>query len=253
MSFQVALNKHFPDTLSEARFVDRTSAILEPRGFTAENTIACVAVCRDELCTPLQRQVRATWGEAFNMSGLAGVPLCGRTAFGAAHGHAPNLEGTQRYVYICMAHIGIGDGGELGQCQRVGRAGTSKACGAVAALHLELLNGNPKLGHDADDLEQSQLRSRLLRRVGWAAVPTLIELTQYARIEALETLERMISITLDTDTSDYAVFNGVQIHGPGDNARVWLAASYVVVGGVREDLDATGLQRAGEAHAVSRN
>ena len=236
MSFESVLNEHFANSLDESAFVARTLTALAPSAFTADNAIACVAVCRDELCTPLQLEVRQTWGEAFNMSSLAGVPFCGTTAFGAAHAHSPTEQDKERYVYFSMAHIGIGPGGEPGQCVRVGRSGTSKACGALAALLSELQSGRVKLELDPDDIEQSQLRHRVLRRVTWGANPDLLELTQLVRLEALETLERMITLTVDLANADYALFNGVQIHGPGNRTLVWPAVSYVVVDGVRSEL-----------------
>jgi hypothetical protein len=237
MNFESVLNEHFANTLEESAFVARTLAALAPHGFTADNAIACVAVCRDELCTPLQLEVRQTWGEAFNMSSLAGVPSCGTTAFGAAHAHSPTDQDKERYVYISMAHIGIGPDGERGACQRVGRSGTSKACGAVAALLFEMHSGRVKLKHDPDDLEQSHLRHKVLQRLEWGAKPDLIELTQVVRLEALETLERMIGLTVDMADSDYALFNGIQIHGPGNRTFVWPAVSYVVIDGVRSELE----------------
>jgi hypothetical protein len=237
MNFDSVLNEHFANALEESVFVTRTLTALAPRGFTADNAIACVAVCRDELCTPLQLEVRRTWGEAFNMSSLAGVPVCGTTAFGAAHAHSPTEQNKERYVYFSMAHIGIGPGGERGECLRVGRSGTSKACGAVAALLFEMRSGKVKLKHDPDDIEQSLLRHRLLQRLEWGAQPDLIGLTQVVRLEALETLERMIALTVDAANADYALFNGIQIHGPGNRTVVWPAVSYAVIDGVRSELE----------------
>jgi len=237
MSFESVLREHFASALAEPTFVAQTLAALEPRGFTADNAIACVAVCRDELCTPMQLEVRKTWGEAFNMSSLAGVPLCGATAFRAAHAHSPTELDRERYVYFSMAHIGIGPGGEPGQCVRSGRKGTSKACGAVDALLFEMRSGNVPLEHDPDDFEQSRLRHRVLQRVGWGARPNLIEVTEAVRVEALTTLERMITLTVDTTKADYALFNGIQIHGQGNRTLVWPAVSYVVRDGVRSELE----------------
>ncbi len=237
MNFDFIVNENFANHLDESTFVERTLAALTPHGFTADNAIACVSVCRDELCTPLQLEVRDTWGEAFNMSSLAGVPMCGTTAFGAAHAHSPTDRDKERYVYFSMAHIGIGPGGEPGECVRTGRVGTSQACGALAALLSEMQSGQVMLDLDLDDIEQSQLRHRVLRRVGWGATPDLIQLTEVVRLEALETLERMVALTVDPGKCDHAVFNGVQIHGPGNRTLVWPAVSYVVVDGARSKLE----------------
>ena len=239
MSFQAVLYEHFSGAVAESEFVAGTLTALSGHGFTADNAIACVAVCRDELCSPLQLEVRNVWGEAFDMASLAGVTFCGVTGFRAAQAHAPTAPDRERHVYFSMAHIGIGPGGELGQCTRVGRAGTSVACGALAALLNELQSGQvsqANLEHDPDDIEQSLLRQRLLQRLDPGAEPDLIALTQAARREALATLERMIELTTDRDESDYAVFNGVQIHGPAEQSLIWNAVSYAMVGGARVEL-----------------
>jgi hypothetical protein len=236
MSFQAAVDEHFAGAIEQSTFVAKSLEVLQPKGFTADNAIAIVGVCRDELCTPLPLQIREAWGEAFNMSSLAGMIFGGVTAFGAAHAHSPTDQDRERYVYVSMAHIGIGPAGEIGQCTRVGRAGTSKACGALAGLLGELTSGRLRLERDPDDVEQSLLREALARRFDWGHKPGLVELTKTAREATLETLERMISLTVDTAKADYAVFNGVQIHGEGDTTLVWLPTSYAVVGGKRSEL-----------------
>lgn len=237
MSYQSVITEHFARALDESTFVDRTLAALAPSGFTADNTIACVAVCRDELCSSLQLEVRQTWGEAFNMSSLAGVTFCGVTTFRTAHAHSPTDQNKEHYVYFSMAHIGIGAGGELGQCMRKGRTGSSMACGALVALLGEIHCGSVSLEPDPNDTELSQLRQRLSQRVGRGATPDLIELTEVVRLEALETLEHMIALTVDPANADYALFNGVQVHGPGQRSLVWPAVSYLVVDGVRTELE----------------
>ena len=215
----------------------KTLEVLAPRGFTADNAIACVSVCRDELCTPLQLAVRETWGEAFNMSSLAGVPMCGTTAFGAAHAHSPTDDNKERYVYIAMAHIGIGPPAARSANARasVARASPRRAvpwrpCSASWTLVRRSSRNDP------DDMEQSLLRHRLLQRLQWGAKPDLVELTQRVRQEALDSLERMIALTVDVKEADYALFNGIQIHGAEGRTFVWPATSYVVVDGVRSEL-----------------
>jgi len=120
MRFKTLVNEHFPGAMAEGTFVRRSMDLLAPYGFDLHSAIACVAVCRDELCTPLHDEVQRCWGEAFNMSSLAGVPLCGRTAFAAAHAHSPNPRQRERYVYYSMSHIGIGRDGTFGDCTRPG-------------------------------------------------------------------------------------------------------------------------------------
>lgn len=236
MTFKTFVHRHYEGALPEAVVIARSCDQLAPYGFSAENTIACVAICRDELCTPFKSEVRKVWGEAFNMASLAGVTFCGVTGFQAAHAHAPTGCDRERYAYYSMVHIGVGADGAPGACVRAGRSDTSTACGALTALLAEIHGSDVPLEYDPDDMEQSQLRHRLLRRVGWGAKPDLFALTEAARVEALETFERMIALTVDGSRADYALINGVQIHGP-EETWVWPGVSYAMVEGVRHDLD----------------
>lgn len=107
-SFQESLAHHFPGAVTEAAMVARSLEVLATHGFTADNAIACVGVCRDELCRSLVWTVREAWGEAFNFSSLGGMLTLGTAGFTAAHYHAPIVDGRERYVYFVMPHIEIG-------------------------------------------------------------------------------------------------------------------------------------------------
>lgn len=76
-------------------------------GFSGENSIACVGVCRDELCDPFVHEVIARFGPTFGMRGLGGFLSCGNTGFGAAHAHSPVVDGRRRFVYFVAPHIAI--------------------------------------------------------------------------------------------------------------------------------------------------
>ena len=76
-SFEQSLNDRFPGARSEVDFIEESYKAMAEHGFDAENTIACVGVCRDELCRTLVWSVRDVWGEAFNFSGLGGMLTLG--------------------------------------------------------------------------------------------------------------------------------------------------------------------------------
>jgi len=233
MSFDAVLRDLYPGAVPQASFVDGTLAALAPLGFTADNAIACVGTCRDELCRPLFRDVEDVWGEAFNFSSLAGMLFLGRTGFGAAHAHAPIDGGRERYVYFAMPHIALGEGGEVGRCERPGRPGPSVACGALAAVVADLEVGRHTAELDPDDVEQSLLKEVLLARLGPEEEADLTALTALTGALILETLERMIDLTVDTAAADYAVVTGTLIHGPEGRDLVQPATCYAMVGGER--------------------
>ncbi|MBW2255875.1 MAG: hypothetical protein JRI25_14930, partial [Deltaproteobacteria bacterium] len=124
-----------------------------------------------------------------------------------------------------------GEGGELGLCHRPGQTGPSHACGALCGFLGELESGRADAALDADDLEQSLLKARLMQHLKWGQVPTLAELTFLTGEVILADLERMIGLTVDHETADYAVLSGVQIHGPGGRALFWPGTHYAVVDG----------------------
>ncbi len=236
MDFTQKLNKVFPGSYPEEEFIERTYKAVSPKGFTADNSIACVGVCRDEITQSLVESIKKIWGEAFNFSSLAGMLFLGKTGFSAAEHHAPNEDGKERYIYYALPHIAIDEEGEIGLCTRVHRKGKSGACGALQGFQKEMAGGKLRLGLDIDDIEQSLIKMKMLQEIQYGQVPDLLELTKIALKVIQEDLKRMITLTVDTSRSDYAVFTGIQIHGPGANF-VWPSLCYTIVKGNKMDIN----------------
>ena len=236
MDFQQVLNNQFPNTVSESDFVGRTYDLLQRRGFSKENAIACVGVCRDEITSSLVNKIHAQWGEAFNFSSLGGMLFLGKTGFLAAHHHAPVHLGRERYVYFAFAHIAIDAQGTPGVCYRPGRPGASGACGALIAFRKEMLGKGLHLEYDPADVEQSLLKQRLFRKIKYGEVPDLVSLTKIAHEVILEDLEFLIAETVNEAESDFAVLSGIQIHGPDREQYIWPGVMYTVTDGKRSPL-----------------
>ncbi len=236
MEFETSLKKNFEGAITESDYVAQTVSVLSGQGFTPENTIACVGVCRDEITQPLIAKIKEAWGEAFNFSSLAGMLFLGKTGFSAAEHHAPDEEGRERYIFFALPHIAIHTDGEIGVCRRAGRKDTSSACGALLAFKSELEGGRVQLGLDVDDVEQSLIRMRLLQEIPYGQVPDLLALTKTTLQVIQSDLKRMIELTVHNDRSDYAVFTGIQIHGP-DRNYIWPDESCCVVDGSEQTLE----------------
>jgi hypothetical protein len=235
-SFQDVADVHFPGHLEQGAFVERTRELLAPLGFAADNTIACVGVCREEISSSMLGAVAAQWGAPFDLASLGGLLTAGKTGFRLAHAASPLDGGRERHVYYCMPHVGIGPGGEIGQVERSGRPGTSSACGPLLAFQQALSAGPPPAGLDPSDAEQSLLAQRLSRRIKGGEVPDLLGVTMLAHRVILEDLEQTVETTVDTSRADYAVFSGVQIHTPEHANHVWPGPMYAVVSGDRKDF-----------------
>jgi hypothetical protein len=112
----------------------------------------------------------------------------------------------------------------------------SHACGALLNVLQDLSQGSVGLEPNQDDLEQSLLKQRLFRKLRYGEIPDLVTLTQIAHSVIREDLERMIQLKVDSSAVAYAVFTGIQIHGPDNQTWIWTDTSYVVVEGARETL-----------------
>jgi hypothetical protein len=234
--FEETLGRYFPGSRPSKDFVDYSIDILGPFGFHPYNTMACASVCRDEMTRPFIDNINEVWGRLFNFSSLAGMLYLGVTGFKAAHHHAPNAEGTERYVYFAFPHIAIDENGIPGNCRRPGRQEMSHACGALLNVQQDLSQESVGFELNQDDLEQSLLKQRLFRKLRYGEIPDLVTLTKIAHMVMREDLERMIQLTVDSASTPYAVFTGIQIHGPGNQTWIWTDTPYVVAKGARETL-----------------
>lgn len=239
MGFEDVLNRYFDRVYTESDFIKRTYTSLNELGFNADNAIACIACCRDEISQTLPGLIKDTWGEAFNLSSLAGMFFAGQTGLMAAMHHSPIVGEKERYVFFALPHIAIDAEGRLGVCKRAGREGESTACGALNSFQKEMVEGKLNLSMDDIDLEQSLLKRRLLREIPYGHVPDLLELTKIAQKVIQKDLEHALNTIIDRSKSDYAMLSGIQIHGP-DHNYVWVASCYAVVNEVMEKIELKG-------------
>lgn len=236
MEFNDILKTYFDKTCTEPDFVEKTYMALNEFGFNADNTIACVGVCRDEITQLLISLIREKWGEALNLSSLVGMFFAGQTGLAAAMHYSPNIGGKERYVFYCLPHIAIDADGRIGVCKRIGRQGESTACGALVAFQKELSEGKLNLSMDDIDIEQNLLKRRLLGEIPYGHVPDLLELTRITQKVVQKDIEYALNTIVDRSRSDYAVISGIQIHGPERN-YVWIASCYAVVNEVMEKVE----------------
>ena len=217
MSVEKVLKGYFNIIYQEDGFVEKTYEILKRFGFTPENTIACVDVCRDEISQPFLTCVKERWGEAFNLCSLAGMFFAGKTAILAAMHHAPIVGGKERYVFYALPHIAIDDDGQIGRCRRRGREEDSNACGALNVFLSELRKGKINLTMDSEDVELSLIRTRLLKEIPFGHIPDLLELTKITLKTIKEDFKSTLDRVVNKERSDYAFITGIQIHTKDGN------------------------------------
>jgi hypothetical protein len=143
----------------------------------------------------------------------------GRTGVIAARGHAPLIEGRRTFVLIGLTHVGLGETGVIGECERSGVPGVTHACGALLAVGDALRSDDVRISDypylDPEDPEQSRLRDRIAPRVSDHAKADLLEITRIARELIDEGTADVVNVLRNDDPpADIAIFTGIQIHGP---------------------------------------
>lgn len=229
------IKQYFNVFFTEQDFIQKTYAALEKFGFNAENALASVCVCRDEISQTLLTHVKHKWGEAFNFSSLAGMFTAGKTGLKAAVHHAPRVDSRERYVFYVIPHIAIDEGGKTGFCKRKGIKEDSSACGALCLFLDELYTGTLHIKIDEEDIEESLLKRRLIKEITYGDIPSLLELTRITRKVIQEDLEHAIEKVVDTSKSDYAMLTGIMVHALEAN-YVAPAESYVVINAKKQSL-----------------
>ncbi|CAF1178515.1 unnamed protein product [Didymodactylos carnosus] len=228
--FEKALQKYYPKAILINDFVFKTKQALLSEGFYPQvNTMACVGLCRDEITSPFKVAIETIYGSAFSCGALGGLLLCGKTGFSAAHHHVPEKKAC--LVYFCFTHTAINEKGEIGQVLRnkTGMTQESTACGALMAFTNELKKGiKEPIQIDENDVEMTMLKKRLMASSS-KVTPTLFDVTNAAYKIITNDLEHhSLEDSKHHPTRQYALFSGVQIHGPDGHDYVWLGKSSLI-------------------------
>jgi hypothetical protein len=232
VTFGQSLQQAFPGALPAQEYLDRMAAAVTPLGFTPERTLAAISLCRDELAQSLAAIVAERWDTPFCLGGLGGLPDLGPVGWGAVLSHVPDQDGRGRLLVIGMPHIGIDADGIVGQCLRPAQKEPTSACGALRALL------DPDRIQHSDEQEDTEAR-RLLRLLGPCtdgSDPDLAELTRRAAAAIETSIWESIDLLGAQQSSDVAVFCGIQVHGPEGDLVVPTGAAVVGIDGRREPV-----------------
>lgn len=240
-AFQTSLQKFFPGSYGLEEFVFRTKETLVSKGFYPRvNTLVCIGLCRDEITSPFEEEIEAMWGQGFICGSLGGMLFCGNTGFAAAHHHAP---ATGYFIYYCFTHIAIDHEGLVGSVYRT-RSGMNEkttACGALAAFAAEIASGKLNTTFDENDIEMSMLKEHVIKKTGLstdaANAPDLLAVTMAAYKTITIDLERHVQHDAEKFKGrQYALFTGVQIHGPDGSDYCWVGKASLLIKGVLSPL-----------------
>ena len=244
-AFREKLDAFFPGALHHEEAAVRATHVLRQHGFTAQQTMAVVAQCRDEICKPFVDAIDTNWLGSFNLSSLAGTVNAGFNGFTAAVEHAPtNADGKGRYVVFCGPHIAIDAEGNIGKVIRRGRAGVSSACGALIAFCGMLQSRKIDTSETSHEVEFTGLKRRLATELTFFGKPPpdLVELTKLchdATVEDVRTIMADVAKKKVQGECEYAIVSGILIHGPDGSHYFWQGSTEVVAGASVKDLTET--------------
>eukprot|EP01062_Namystynia_karyoxenos_P022710 TRINITY_DN18727_c0_g1_i1.p1 TRINITY_DN18727_c0_g1~~TRINITY_DN18727_c0_g1_i1.p1 ORF type:complete len:1014 (+),score=254.31 TRINITY_DN18727_c0_g1_i1:70-3111(+) len=130
--------RHFPTATRMGGVEGAVYNCLAERGFTPMNTLFAHATCPDEVNydepeTDIVNLMQRRWGSRFTLGGLAGMPFCGQTGWGAFSAHVPNTNKDGRVLVLFAPHTGIATDGGVGQVRREGQDEDTTCCGAAMA------------------------------------------------------------------------------------------------------------------------
>lgn len=235
------LDKNFPGAMPYEEYLVASKYLLSSKGFTGNNSLALISMCRDEITRPFVDAADQLWGNSFSIASLAGMVMCGKTGFAAGLSHAPTedlgADGLEKYVFIVGPHIAIDSKGEIGKVARVARPGLSGACGAVMAFQAELTGGTLSTAGDEVDLELNLMKQRILTQLKFGStVPSLVDLTKAAHDRILIDTKSTASYAVDTKKSAAAYLSGVLVHGPDYSHYFWPASFELVTPSAKTDM-----------------
>lgn len=120
----------FPGVITAHQLARSLDVILSSLGVEKTNTLLATSFSGDEVNRDVEDELRALFGQNFNMGGIGGFPFGGQTALGSLAHHVPE-NGTCLIVY--GPHVGIDFDGVIGRVNRRGHHGSGACCNTALA------------------------------------------------------------------------------------------------------------------------
>lgn len=189
---------------------------LTARGWDGPNTLFAHSTCPDEVnydCpdTDLVNIMYRRWGEKFTLGGLAGMPFCGKTGWGAFSSHTPS---NGNILILFAPHTGIGSDGTIGRLQRKGQDFDSACCGAAIAAH--------KCIAAPDRIEEHDLQQSVLMQHIYRDKQTIVDHPSgnealglvYSNYEIARNYLRQIIVSPEKNCSEIGIVGGIMVNLP---------------------------------------
>lgn len=200
-------------------------------GFTKSNTLLCTSVCSDEVNAGFINVLGGTYGKAFNLAGLGGVPYVGISGMGAAVSHIPDQG---NIIIVVGSHVGYSPSKELlGKVRRSGKDKLSGACGAAIGALAKV-----KEGVTVKDLKESETNNNKPPKDFMDQIQDIQE--DYIIEQLLASTNKPKDFSDDTDATAWVTYEVLDIAqqrlksiiDPITRSPSFSTANLVVLGGV---------------------
>eukprot|EP00469_Lotharella_globosa_P009198 CAMPEP_0167781608 /NCGR_PEP_ID=MMETSP0111_2-20121227/6030_1 /TAXON_ID=91324 /ORGANISM="Lotharella globosa, Strain CCCM811" /LENGTH=335 /DNA_ID=CAMNT_0007672295 /DNA_START=15 /DNA_END=1022 /DNA_ORIENTATION=- len=208
-----SLQKHYPNAMSGKAMAKGVFDTFKKWGFSKKGSLLGVSTCPDEI-NRLMDKLEHNYGDAFPLSGLAGVPFTGLTGFKAFTHHVPD---NGCIVIFFAPHVGISSSGVMGKMRRPGMKDDSGACGsllaALAAVKHRKENGIERrvVTKNDDDYQQMEVEKIIetnYHKIANSAEP-LVAALEVLYEEIKNRVLRMIPASCDRPI---ALVGGIQVN-----------------------------------------
>lgn len=206
------ITKKFPSALPVVPLVKAVYQALSDREFNSSNTLLANCFCRDEVNQSTAQLFEQTWGDAFNLTSLVGIPTAGYVGMNAYISHAPDRG---NLLIVFGPHIGVTADGSIGRVLRKGVAKPSSSCGAIIHLIDKLKTGQALAKSvDIDNVELSAFEVLLSPYVGASmeASEPLLSVTEAAYEIAYNRINDMLNVLKPENR--IALLGGILINTP---------------------------------------
>jgi len=208
-----SIYRWFPKAMPATPVFERSKLFINRLGMVPGNTLFGSSLCPDEINNKKEGtldQMTKYWGEQFPLGGLGGVPLVGKTGWGAFSHHTPD-NGNIFVIY--GPHVGVSEQGQVGKILRPGQDEVTSACGAFVGAYMQTEKWAGVEEIDGLDMQQQFIRNNLgpLRPEIAAAKNPMADLAY----KAFSIVDKQMLSIVDLECCDKLVLlGGVQVNTP---------------------------------------
>jgi hypothetical protein len=208
-----SIYRWFPKAMPATPVFERSRLFINRLGMVPGNTLFGSSLCPDEINNKKEGtldQMTKYWGEQFPLGGLGGVPLVGKTGWGAFSHHTPD-NGNIFVIY--GPHVGVSAEGQVGKILRPGQDQVSSACGAFVGAYAQTAKWGGVEEMDGLDMQQQFIRNNLgpVRSEIAEAKNPMAELAY----KAFNIVDKQMLSIVDLECCDKLVLlGGIQVNTP---------------------------------------